>query len=68
MPEIPDLKKKEREMHLIFSLTFVRKILKQFSYFIKKAFHGNQIMKVKKEKEKKKAPNRNSQSQSQDLH
>lgn len=72
MPEIPDLKKKETETHLISSLTFVRKILKLFSYSIEKAFHGNQIMRVKKEKEKqkqkKKKPSRNSKSQSQALH
>lgn len=48
-------------MHLISSLTFVTKISKQFSCCIEKAFHGNQIMRVKKEnrrgknkKEKKK--------------
>lgn len=71
MPEIPDLKKKETETHLISSLTFVRKILKLFSYSIEKAFHGNQIMRVKKEKEKqnkKKKPSRNSKSQSQALY
>lgn len=72
VPEIPDFTKKETEMHLISSLTFVRKILKLFSYSIEKAFHGNQIMRVKKEKEGKKNPKqnktRNSKSQSQALH
>lgn len=41
-------------MHRISSLTFVRKILKLFSYSIEKAFHGNQIMRVKKERKKNK--------------
>lgn len=49
MPEILDFKKKEREINLISSLDFLRKILKLFSCSIEKAFHGNQIMRVKKE-------------------
>lgn len=68
MPEILDFKKKEAEMNLISSLNFLRKILKQFSCSIEKAFHGNQIMRVKKEKEIQKKPSRISKLQSQTLH
>lgn len=68
MPEILDFKKKAIEMNLISSLNFLRKIFKLFSYSIEKAFHGNQIMRVKKEKEIQKKPSRISKSQLQTLH
>lgn len=68
MPEILDFKEKATEMNLISSLNFLRKMLKPFPCSIEKAFHGNQIMRVKKEKEIQKKPSIISNSQSQNLH